>query len=43
MNFMRELQLGDDVQLLKSEGEKQTSFTVTKADKPCFALELNWK
>ena len=43
MNFMRELQLGHEVQLVKAQEEKQTFFSINKDDKPCFALELNWK
>jgi medium-chain acyl-[acyl-carrier-protein] hydrolase len=43
MNYMRELQLGDVVQLFSGSEEKQTYFTIVKDEKPCFALELNWK
>lgn len=43
MNFMRELQLGHEVQLITAQEEKQTFFSINKEDKPCFALELNWK
>jgi len=43
MNFLRELQLGDEVQLYTGKDDKQTYFTALKEDKPCFALELNWK
>lgn len=43
MNYMRELQLGDTVQLYSGAEEKQTYFTISKDEKPCFALELNWK
>lgn len=43
MNYMRELMLGDEVQLYTGSEEKATYFTVAKDDKPCFALELNWK
>lgn len=43
MNFMRELQLGNDVQLVTTQEERQTFFSINKEDKPCFALELNWK
>jgi len=43
MNFMRELQLGNEVQLITSKEDKQTFFGIVKDEKPCFALELNWK
>ncbi len=43
MNFLRELQLGETVDIKTNEYENQTFFTIDKADKPIFALELNWK
>lgn len=43
MNYMRELQLGDSVQLYTSGDAAQTFFSVNKENSPCFALELNWK
>lgn len=43
MNFMRELQLGNEVSVIKEETEGQTFFSINKEDKACFALELNWK
>jgi medium-chain acyl-[acyl-carrier-protein] hydrolase len=43
MNFMRELKLGDAVQLFTAHEEKQTFFSINKDDSACFALELNWK
>lgn len=43
MNFMQELQLGDTVEIYKGTEEKQTFFSITKQDRPCFGLELNWK
>ncbi|NDI99719.1 acyl-[acyl-carrier-protein] thioesterase [Flavobacterium sp. LaA7.5] len=43
MNFLRELKLGDEVTLHKGYEGKKEFFTVNKHDKPCFALELNWK
>jgi medium-chain acyl-[acyl-carrier-protein] hydrolase len=43
MNYMRELMLGDTVLLSKGAEDKQTYFTISKDDKPSFALELNWK
>lgn len=43
MNYMRELQLGDRVQLYSGQEDKQTYFSIIKDEKPCFALELNLK
>ncbi len=43
MNFLRELKLGDNVTLHKGLEDKTEYFTVVKDNKPCFALELNWK
>lgn len=43
MNFLRELKLGDTVNFLRGREENQEYFTITKGEKPCFALELNWK
>jgi len=43
MNFMRELKMGDAVQLFTAHEDKQTFFSINKEDAPCFALELNWK
>jgi acyl-ACP thioesterase len=43
MNYMRELMMGDEVQLFIGTEDKQTYFTINKKEKPCFALELNWK
>lgn len=43
MNFLRELQLADTVQIVKGQEDKQTYFSINKGSKPCFALELNWK
>lgn len=43
MNYMRELMLGDEVAIFKGVEDKQTYFTINKEEKPCFALELNWK
>lgn len=42
MNFLRELQLANTVQIVKGEQEKQTYFSINKDGKACFALELNW-
>ncbi len=43
MNYMRELMLGDTIQIHSATEDKQTFFSVSKDDKPSFALELNWK
>ena len=43
MNYLRELMFGDDVAITAGNENAQTYFTVVKNDKPCFALELNWK
>jgi medium-chain acyl-[acyl-carrier-protein] hydrolase len=43
MNFMRELKLGDAVRLSSLKMDNNTIFRVDKENKPCFALELEWK
>lgn len=43
MNYMRELMLGDEIQIVTGTEDRQTYFTVNKKEAPCFALELNWK
>jgi acyl-ACP thioesterase len=43
MNYMRELMLGDTIEIHSATEDKQTFFTVSKEGKPSFALELNWK
>lgn len=43
MNFLRELKYNDEVKVYSGETDKQHYFTIQKEDKPCFALELNWK
>ncbi|HMI08662.1 MAG TPA: acyl-ACP thioesterase domain-containing protein [Flavobacterium sp.] len=43
MNFLRELNLGDEVQMNVSDGEKPGFFSVTKNGKVCFVLQLEWK
>jgi len=43
MNFMKELSLNDSVSIHENESQNKTVFSVTKEDKNCFALELNWK
>ncbi|MCO6146481.1 acyl-[acyl-carrier-protein] thioesterase [Flavobacterium sp. NRK1] len=43
MNYMRELMLGDEIKIHTATEDNQTFFSVSKEDKPSFALELNWK
>ena len=43
MNFMRELNLGDTVEINCNSSERPDFFIVSKEDKPCFALVLQWK
>jgi acyl-ACP thioesterase len=43
MNFMKELSLNDNVVIHESETEVDSTFSITKEDKTCFALQLNWK
>ena len=45
MNFIKELSLKDQVIIHESDNEDQsvTTFSITKGDKNCFALELHWK
>ena len=43
MNFMKELSLNDFVSIHEIPSQNKTIFSVTKEDKNCFALELNWK
>ena len=43
MNFMKELSLNDCVSIYENVSQNKTVFSVTKEDKNCFALELNWK
>ena len=43
MNFMKELSLNDSVSIYEQTFQNKTIFSVTKVDKNCFALELNWK
>jgi medium-chain acyl-[acyl-carrier-protein] hydrolase len=43
MNFMRELNLDDAVNIARSESEKPEFFKVEKDGKNCFALELEWR
>ena len=45
MNFMKELSLKDNVVIHESEDDDHTTatFSITKGEKTCFALELHWK
>lgn len=45
MNFMKELSLKDTVIIHESETEENvaTTFSITKGEKTCYALQLNWK
>lgn len=43
MNFMRELNLGDDVQVNVIASRKPEFFSIAKDGKVCFAMELDWK
>jgi acyl-ACP thioesterase len=43
MNFMKELSLKDKVVIHENFSEVSTIFSITKEDKTCFALKLNWK
>lgn len=42
MNFLKELSLKDEVVIHESPTESNTIFSITKEDKTCFALQLNW-
>jgi medium-chain acyl-[acyl-carrier-protein] hydrolase len=45
MNFMKELSLKDNVVIHESEDDDHATatFSITKGEKTCFALELHWK
>ena len=43
MNFLKELSLGDVVEIHESIREHQTVFSITKERQSVFALALNWK
>ena len=43
MNFMKELSLKDTVVIHESISESDAVFSITKEEKACFALQLNWK
>jgi len=42
MNFLKELSLKDEVIIHESLNENNTIFSITKEEKTCFALQLNW-
>lgn len=43
MNFMRELKMGDAVHVNNGTDELFTYFSINKKEKPCFALEIEWR
>lgn len=43
MNFMKELSLKDDVVIHENIESNNSIFSITKDEKSCFALQLNWK
>ncbi|BDB53009.1 acyl-[acyl-carrier-protein] thioesterase [Flavobacterium ammonificans] len=43
MNFMKELSLKDEVVIHENSEQNTTVFSISKEDKSCFALQLNWK
>lgn len=43
MNFLKELFLKDKVIIHECANDNNTIFSITKEDKTCFALQLNWK
>ena len=42
MNFLKELSIQDQVIIHENESDAATVFSITKEDKTCFALQLNW-
>lgn len=42
MNFIKELSTQDHVFIHENESAEATVFSITKEDKTCFALQLNW-
>ena len=42
MNFLKELSLNDNVEINESQGSLKTIFCIEKANKACFALQINW-
>ncbi|WP_348797290.1 acyl-[acyl-carrier-protein] thioesterase [Flavobacterium adhaerens] len=43
MNFLKELSLKDKVIIHECVNEKDVVFSITKDDKTCYALQVNWK
>lgn len=43
MNFLKELSLKDNVIIHENSSKGETVFSITKDEKTCFALQLNWK
>jgi acyl-ACP thioesterase len=43
MNFLKELSLRDKVLIHECINDNDVVFSITKEDKTCFALQLNWK
>lgn len=43
MNYLKEVSLEETISIEKGNVENPTIFTVSSADKICFALQLNWK
>jgi acyl-ACP thioesterase len=43
MNFLKELSLKDNVVIHENVTDTKTIFSITKDDKTCFALQVNWK
>lgn len=43
MNFMKELSLQNEVKIHENNTENSSVFSISKNEKTCFALELNWK
>jgi acyl-ACP thioesterase len=42
MNFLKELSIEDQVTIHENESDEASVFSITKDDKTCFALQLNW-
>lgn len=42
MNFMKELSLKDKVEIHQNSNNNKTIYHITKDEKNCFALQLNW-
>jgi acyl-ACP thioesterase len=43
MNFMKELVLGDTVNIYQQQTDNSSVYSISAEGKACFALELNWK